>query len=708
MNPRLILTLWRERWDKADSGTPKVPYANGVLNEWSRRLATASVWALPGASIVVALLSCLILVLMLSVEFSLNSQIAFSVLIVSFALYARRFNGMLLTLTLIGLSLLVSTRYLYWRFTATLGQNFNQDFVFGFCLAAAELYLFILTSLRFVPLIWPVRQDYVPLPEETFSWPSVDVYIPCHDQSQSAILAATQAALALNWPHKKIHIYLLDDKHREEVNVLATSIGARYLTHPDHPDGRSGAINLTLPDTTGELIAIFDNDHLPGKDFLHLSVGWFMRDTSLGMLQTPQHFLAPAPSVLCTEIFSDPTLGGFCALIRRAMLVEVEGVESAPMTPQAHTALKLQAAGFGHAYIGFNEQTRVGSNPAALEAFRVVYPFSETTLRWKLRLPAFLATLQLYETVPHLIFLTAPVLYLLAGINLIQASGELFLAYALPHLIHHLIAQARMQGRTRFTSWSTVRETTLAWYMWVRTAMTLIHTEWSRRVKPFRADKPGKVIPVDWHTALPYACILILNLAGFAMGSARFLGLSPQAQETSMLYLLWSAYNFLTLAGMMAVAQETQHIRQHIRTQRRVSAMIRLPSGKSVMCRTENFPATALELKLPAPVVIEAGSLVRLSIFHGRQEFDFLSRVLDLKETTLRVSIEDDALKNYDALGAAIQSRGDNWPKWLPDRDADHPLPPWVTQPVVRLYVRSRALGSYSISWIQKWKKKND
>src|SRR5450830_1921107 len=129
MNPRLILSLWRERWGKASGTTRITPYLQGQLNLWGSQLAHATAWSRSGVT-AFALLSCIFLfALMLVVQFSLNGQVVFSVFFVCIALYVRRYAGTLVTLVLIGLSVLASTRYLYWRFTETLGQDLNSDFV---------------------------------------------------------------------------------------------------------------------------------------------------------------------------------------------------------------------------------------------------------------------------------------------------------------------------------------------------------------------------------------------------------------------------------------------------------------------------------------------------------------------------------------------------------------------------------------------------
>ncbi len=43
------------------------------------------------------------------------------------------------------------------------------------------------------------------------------------------------------------------------------------------------------------LVAVFDCDHVPTRSFLQMTVGWFLRDPKLAVLQTPHHFYSPDP-----------------------------------------------------------------------------------------------------------------------------------------------------------------------------------------------------------------------------------------------------------------------------------------------------------------------------------------------------------------------------------------------------------------------------
>ncbi|MBU3900573.1 MAG: glycosyltransferase [Gammaproteobacteria bacterium] len=696
----------------------------GKLNQWGSALTQARLWSVPGVTVLALMASLAVFILMLTVSFTLGAQIFFAACFFSAALYIRRYAGTMVTLVLLGMSLLASTRYLAWRFSTTLGQGFSADFVWGFGLCMAELFLCVLIALGFAQSVWPLTRPPSPLKKDSTEWPTVDVFIPVHGKSEDPIRRATLAALALEWPRKIINIYLLDDDTRHEIKELAESMGAIYLAHPDNQGGKAGAINAALPETKGELIAVFDLDQAPASNFLKVAAGWFVRHLSLGMIQPPTHFLAPPASEVNLKDCPVSQFAGVCALIRRSMLVKVGGIAPGPPTVQAHTALKFQQGGYGNAWIGFagedqpdNAQQARGaesSGTATQTLLRVDHPFLGRTLRWKQRLASLQAMLKFYYAVPRLVFFTAPLAYLLAGVHVVETTPEYLLAYGLPHLVHAHFAQARLQGKSWFTFWTDMRETALAWYLLVPTALTLLRTEFGKFKDAFSPNKTDKVDPFDPIIAWPYATVLALNLAGLGAGVAELMTTGRGAQVLTTMYLGWVICNLMLLAAMLAVAEESRQIRLHSRTQRRQPAMLQLPSGRTLSCVTENFPQAALAMRLPAPAGVEVGATVGLSIFRGDREFAFPARVVSNQDLFMHVGIMDAAQNDFQRLGVAAFSRDQNWPQWLPGRNADRPLPEWLTKPMIAAFVRllsfieklAHAMRLVRLGhWIQKWKR---
>ncbi len=727
MNPRLLLAIWRERWAKAQSKAATTPYLQGRANLLSGRLTHMAIWSVPGVTVLAGLCCLLVFFILLRAEFSFTGQLVFSILFVGLAIFSYRYEGTYISLFLIALMAVVSGRYLYWRFSATLAPEMGPAFVCGFILCVAEAHVWLLSTLGVAKAVWPMEQPQVSLPNEPSWWPTVDIFVDCDEQSFAEIKSTAMSAMALDWPKNRLRTYILDHSHRGDIRKLADSLGCIYLPDPENSTNRASAINQALSQSSGDIVALFDCEWKPPTDFLKVTIGWFVRDEALGMLLTPQHFLAPPASQLSLETLNGFDLEGTCAMLRRSMLMEAKGVPLEPVSKNAHTAIRLQKLGYSTSYFGFNELPQRSNQRRPITAelktefatkvFRVDPPFLDHSLPWKQRIAFANSMLKFYAPAPYLVFLVAPLAYLLADVQPIQASAELFAAYALPHLIHAHFVQQRMQREDRLRTLADLRETLLAWYMLVRTAATLIRTELGNWAKALKTGKSEAKAPIDRRIALLYLVIFSSSMAGLVSGAVRLMDWQPNSQElvVHVLFLCWTVYNLLILAAMLAVAEESREIRRHISLQTHLPAMIKLPSGRTLSCVTENFPEMALALKLPTSAVIDNGQTVSISIFHQDREYSFPAEVNLEDELVLRAHIEGPAQNVYRALGVAAYSRGRNWPKWLPDQDADRMLPLWLSRifMALRMMVREFVadVGRFARwaifgSWMQIWKKK--
>ena len=67
--------------------------------------------------------------------------------------------------------------------------------------------------------------------------------------------------------------------------------------------------------------------------------------------------------------------------------------------------------------------------------------------------------------IPRLIFLTAPLAFLILHAYIIYAPAAAIALYMLPHIFHSALTNSRLQGKVRHSFWGEVYETVLAWYI---------------------------------------------------------------------------------------------------------------------------------------------------------------------------------------------------------------------------------------------------
>ena len=420
----------------------------------------------------------------------------------------NRISGRQMTLCLTMLSALVSLRYIVWRFTETLEFNTLLQGLLGTGLAMAEAYAIIVMALGYFQTVWPLERKPTPLPADPTTWPTIDVYVPTYNEDLSVVRATVLAAMAMDWPHDKLQVYVLDDGRRQEFRDFAESCGAGYIIRPDNAHAKAGNLNHAMTLTDGEFIAVFDCDHVPTRAFMQLTVGWLVREPQMAFIQTPHHFYSPDPFqrnlAAGTRVPPEGNLFyglvqdgndfwnatffcGSCAVIRRTALESIGGFATQTVTEDAHTALRLHRNGWQSAYLKLplaaglaterlilHVGQRMRWARGMLQIFRLDNPMLGRGLSVGQRLCYLNAMAHFFFAVPRVVFLTSPLALLLFNQNIIAASPLAIIAYALPHIFHSVATNARIQGNWRHSFWSEIYETVLALFLVRITFVTML------------------------------------------------------------------------------------------------------------------------------------------------------------------------------------------------------------------------------------------
>lgn len=155
------------------------------------------------------------------------------------------------------------------------------------------------------------------------------------------------------------------------------------------------------------------------------------------------------------------------------------------------------------------------------QIFRVDNPLFGRGLTFQQRLCYLSAMLYYQFALPVVVFVTAPLAYLLFNLNIIYSSASLIVSYALPHLFLAIYVGSRMNGRYRYSFWG--RSTILCWPSTVLpTTVTMI---FPKRGKFNVTDKGGcwtsatSISP--WCARTVVACLLA---TGVIVGIVRAIG----------------------------------------------------------------------------------------------------------------------------------------------------------------------------------------
>ena len=654
-------------------------------------------------SVLLAVISaCALLVLLVAPLAWREQAIAGTLLILGAILLSGLSRSAGVTMTLMVLSMFSTLRYGYWRSVETwngvtsAGHLHQWDTVFVLLLLIAEFYAFATLALGYFQTLRPLRRPPVRLAGQPAHWPTVDVLIPTYNEPLEVVRATVLAALALDYPADKMEVVLLDDGRRNEFRDWAARVGAGYMTRSSNAHAKAGNINHALQHTTGEYVAIFDCDHVPTRSFLQMTLGWFIRDPRLGLVQTPHHFYSPDPfernlgqfrkvpneAALFHRLVQDGNdlwnasfFCGSCAVLRRQALDEIGGIAVETVTEDAHTALRMQRRGWNTAYINVPQAAGLATESLSahigqrirwargmVQILRTENPLFGRGLSFAQRLCYFNATTHFLFALPRLIFLTVPLTYLLFGMVNIYGYSLAVFAYALPHLGLAHVTNSRIQRGYRSSFWNEIYEAVLAPYILFPTLLALINPRLGR----FNVTAKGGIVDrsyFDHLVALPFVLLLALNVTGIVMAYQRYVT-DPAHHDTVIMNAIWTFYNIVILSVAASVAREKRQRRSDVRVDVHVPVTLVFADGTAIAGTSAQLSRRGATVHVSQPLWVRPNAAVTMAMNAQGSRCNIAAYVVSARQRALHLMFQRLDTAQERALVNVIYSRPEAWLHW--------------------------------------------
>lgn len=431
--------------------------------------------------------------------------------------------------------------YLLWRLIDT--HEGAQPELFAL-LYVCEIFGWLMLS-SFAFLAWRIPLPVRPL---LGGRPSVDIYVCTYNEDLDVLTATLVGCDRVTYPHTT---WLLDDGRRDEVRALAERFGVRYLTRSTNEHAKAGNINNALSQTHGELLLMFDADHVPQPDILDILVGYF-DDPEVALVQTPhdfenldsfQHFSNRRHD---QSIFFEVIMPGkdrhngvfWCgsaALIRREALESIGGVATETIAEDFHTTIRMHRDGWRTHY---HDETLVqGLAPHDLAGFLLQRdrwargnlavlrtkenPLTVKGLTMKQR-SSYLASLAAYFVpMQRLGMLFVLVVMLLTGLLPVHAPLWQFAVFWLPWILLDLGASTLL-ARGEANVYDDAYVHSLTTEIYVRAALSII-----RPIKgAFKVTPKNGIDGGGWQALRQLRIILAVEVVVFAALAARLLSLA--------------------------------------------------------------------------------------------------------------------------------------------------------------------------------------
>lgn len=494
--------------------------------------------------------------------------------------------------------LLLTTIYLIWRIFFTLPLDYGfWAIVFGIILLVAEcsgVFDFLVHFIGMTRLVVPVKPEL----EESASYPEVDVFIATYNEPWEIIYKTVIGCKNMSYPDKnKVHIYVLDDGRRQEIQKLCQQVSVGYITRETNEHAKAGNINHALTQTKSPYVVTFDADMIPMHHFLMETLPYFIDNQlvreieqqkgikekkmtpKIGFIQVPQAFYNP--DIFQYQLFSEDIIpneqdyfhrevqlsknasnsviySGSNTIISREALEEIDGFVTGIITEDIATGIKIQEKGY-RCY-AINQVLASGLAPYDLEAiikqrnrwargcvqtFRRVNPLFSKKLTLMQRVNYFDAMLYWYAPFKRFIYMLAPILFTVFGLRVVDASLLEVLIFWLPCYIFNTVMFKKFSGNGRTMKWTNIYDTIL-----MPTLMPAVLFETlGLKMKTFEVTSKKRNINQQnkyrLKLAIPHSVLFFLTIMGLSRAVIEIIQGNGDGYFINLFWLLLNGYTLM-------------------------------------------------------------------------------------------------------------------------------------------------------------------
>lgn len=507
---------------------------------------------------------------------------------------------------LLSVTAFLAVRYTWWRGTETLAEfGFTWDAMVSWSLFILE-FATIVGTLS-VALILTRTRERSREADENASWwtaepaPHVAVLIATYNEGIEVLRRTVVGALALDYP--SFEVLVLDDGRRDWLKDFCAERGVRYLRRPDNKGSKAGNINhaldrLSEDEITPDFIAVLDADFVPHREFLLRTLA-LLKDPSVGIVQTPQHFFNADPiqnNLNLSRAYPDeqrfffdhlqpsrdawgiPMCCGTSSVTRWAAVREIGGLPQNCVTEDYLLTLTLQSRGYNTIYL--NEPLSEGLAPEGLSEYitqrarwclgmmQIVRgpfgPFGAANTRLRDRwsvVDAFLFWLT--ASAFRLAAITTPLLYWYFGIIAVNASvSDVIFHFGVYYVWSILIMQFLSKG-TLLPLLVDVSQLLCAIQIMRAVGIGLFKPFGHKFAVTAKGGDRNRIV-VQWRQLILFATLLVLTLIGMLLGSIFDSFADFNAGSGKKVVLFWSFYNVLVLSLTAIVCVELPRREAHV------------------------------------------------------------------------------------------------------------------------------------------------
>lgn len=555
--------------------------------------------------------------------------------------------------------------YMAWRLLRTIPYEYGTfSTIFG-------LILFIVEFFGILEMIVHFRQlshEKLPKPVKVDpkDYPDVDILISTYNEPTELLYKTINGCLNMDYPDKsKVHIYLCDDGHRDEMGVLAKEMGVTHLVRDTHEFAKAGNLNYALSVTHSPYIVTFDADMIPKHDFLTACIPYFLGEEEIGFLQTPQSFYNP--DLFQYNLYSESRVpneqdyfyrdvqvmrnasntvifGGTNTILSRKALEDAGGFYTGVITEDFATGMMIESKGY-QCY-AISDSHACGMAPEDLKSLvkqrqrwargciqtgRKVNLFGLKGLSFKQKISYLTSITYWYSPIKRMIYILSPILYAVFDLIVVKCTlGEVLLFWLPMYLLNHYTLNC-LSGNIRNTRITNIYETALVPALFLpvlKESFGISQKKFEVTEKDSKEKLKSSDLGYSFKTSITLLVLLVLDGIGWVRCLHFLLTL---AIPSYLLILFWLSVNFYYLLMSVFFIYGRRKHREFERFRANIGCLVAY-DNKLLRTHTYDISENGISLLFDFPEYIPPEEEITIRLATDRNETEWSGKVANVMQ----------------------------------------------------------------------------
>lgn len=588
---------------------------------------------------------------------------------------AKKYNALVI------FSLILTIIYFIWRIFYTMPTTYgNIAMICALIFFGCELTSAIEAFIHMTTFVNP----HIPeKPEIPSAWyPDVDVFIATHNESTDILYKTINGCKHMKYPDKnKVHIWVCDDGNRKEMAELARKMNVGYHGLANNKLAKAGNLNNAISKTNAPLIATFDADMIPTRNFLMETVPYFFLPKmkknddgtwivkkeneidskfKIGFIQTPQSFYNP--DLFQYNLYSEqripneqdyffkeinvsrnssnsPIYAGSNTLISRKALEEVGGIATGTITEDFETGLHIQEKGYS--CYAIDKVLAHGLAPDTIDSLikqrerwgrgcifslRRIRIFRNKNLSFKSKLSYFSCELYWWTFLRRFVFIVSPILFAVFSVPVLVCRPWQLLVFWFPSYYFMNKCQNMMSSEIRTQHWSDVIDTVMFPYLIIPIVMEALGIK-KRKFVVTKKDRSLEETSTVLF-AVPHIILLLFSIFSLSISLSDFIKYKAFG---SIIIIYWIFRNVISLLMAVFFMMGRRNYRMNERYSVNIPVKISDENG-IIYGETSDVSESGLAVLLDTPAFITNKDNIKINIKTNHYSSEFIAKVVYVKK----------------------------------------------------------------------------